>query len=146
MPDRLRSRLRAWWAGADWSERLLGLFTAGFLTFCLGFFCKAWILASGPSDGPPCRELAAEEATVFAYEPGPSALDRVNGVVVSGIWGRAQPRCVMVIGRHRCEVTGPTILRAEVHGQRRYFEVPEGRAAVLTVRRRTPQCTLPQDV
>ncbi|NDV02144.1 hypothetical protein [Pseudoroseicyclus tamaricis] len=142
-PDR-KTGLRSWWAGADLPERGMTVFVAAFLAFCVGFLGMAMAAASGPSEGVPCPELGSEVAGQHAFEPGGTHFDRVNGVLVTAIYGEGghRARCAMALNKHRCEVTGPTILRSEIYGARRYFEVPAGESAALIVRSSRARCVM----
>ena len=138
----------SYWSRMPLSEKVLAVIVAAFGLFCIGFLVIAAREVSGPTAGRPCEELTAAQGELHRYESVLHFRDRVQGVLVSAIYGEDGPRerCAMMMGRHRCEVSGPTIVRSEVRGARRYFDVPAGENAVVLVRRKVPTCILLDEV
>ncbi|MGZ9812514.1 hypothetical protein ACXN5S_18790 [Pseudoroseicyclus sp. H15] len=139
-----RKGLARWWAGAGAAERVMSGILVVFFGACLFFIGLAASKVIGPTGGPPCETVASEIGSGYYYEPSPGYFDRVGGVLVTSAYeqGYRQPDCAMLFGYHRCAVTGPALVRAEIFRQWSFFLVPPGQEAAIIVRGRGARCVL----
>lgn len=97
--------------------------------------------ASFDLEGQPCVTMTAAEAAGLQFGSRDNVgRSPVNGLLVRAALGEPQPRCVQILNRAECTLTGATRVRVEAGPSLAYFSVPAASAARLHLRSNKIRC------
>lgn len=101
------------------------------------------------AEGPSCAAFSRGDLIGAGYDFSPRTTDEkmLRPAEVRSAGGQRRPDCTVSHTSFRCHQIGPAMVRVSHYGgQHRYFEVPDGKMAVLYGREGEATCVLQDPV